>query len=218
MLAHVSSNRCKDRSGLVSKSVLGKGRINAALEVERLSLAGSAGQPGTSYGSVDQATDAGSGLLISESLIDRDDGPIEQQSLTHDTSVVPGDDTEMEQQQDRTWPRALDFGKCQPGSRSTVEGLDNLSIAGSSKSAATMGWSKALFPDAKPTPVTGDYTRPSAQPSLFRGGRKVPNDVPSPLQFLARDRLGKPIRTAWDSHIFERDLAGKYKCPFQRCK
>ena len=234
MLAHIDSNKCKDRSGLVSQSVLSKGRINAALEVERLSSMGSIGQPGTGYGSVDLSTEGGGGVLVQESLIDRDDYAVDQgvgwsdeiginteanaEGPAHHASEPSDDNTESETRKSQDWPRVSKSNQDRPGRKSMVEGLNNLSIAGSNTTASTLGWSQALFPEGTPTPVTGGWTRPSAQPSVVHGGRGTFDETASSSQFLAYNRQGKRVRTDWDRYVFERDPMGKYKCPFQRCK
>ena len=227
MLAHVSNNRCKDRSGLVSRSVLSKGRISAALEVERLSSVASEGQAGTRYGSVDQSTDGGVCVREEESLIDRVDDAMgalrasgnkslidnDTEGPTDHASRASGDDTDTETQRSRDWPRLSGSANGQTSQKSTVNGLDNLSIAGSNQTATTMGWTKALFPEAKPTPAIGGWTQPKAQSSLIGGGRRPFDDTASSSQFLARDRADKPIQSDWDRYVFERDPMGKYKCP-----
>lgn len=203
LLAHVSSNRCKDRSGLVSEAVYSKGRVDAALEMEQLAVTNNNLRFATETGSVDESiTNGPGGVGVTQSLLDKDDEAIQRRTWAGDRGTSDdgmGSETS-----------AKDAGDA---SSDTIEGLDNLSVADSKKSATTQGWTRALFPDAKATPVQGGWTQPRAQPSILRGGRGDTGHTAS-LSIIG----GRPVRTDWDYFIFEHDAMDRLKCPFQRCE
>ena len=233
LVAHVSNNRCKDRSGLVSNTALSKGRVDAALEIEQLAVSSTYELNSTDYGSViDSVTTLPGGVSITQSLLDRDDEAIERgfrndkledfddsasiNVSVGDASEAFSDEIDTKRKPKNVWSSFSSGNKGkenQPDVGHTIEGLDKLSVAGSHRTAMTQGWTKAFFPDAERTPVKGGWTQPKAQTSVLRGGRGTPKQS-APMSIIN----GRPVRTDWDHYIFDRDVTGRLKCPFQTCE
>ena len=231
MLAHVSFNRCKDRSGLVSSTSLSKGRVDAALEMERLA-AESVVQFATEHGSVDDSvTNESGGVGVTQSLLDKDDeamkgamfgdsSSIFDNSISVDGSVKDASDASVDGIDNEAQPKNdwLSFSERrrdidhQPAWDNTIERMNELGVADSQKPLTTPDWTKTLFPNAKATPVPSGWTQPKIQPSVRRGGRGAFNHT-------ARVSIinGQPVRTDWDHFVFDRDAMDRLRCPFQQC-
>lgn len=230
LLAHISNNRCKDRSGLVSSAEISQGRVDAALEMERLAAV----KPfSVEDGSVDDSvTNYTGGVPVTKSILDRQEEEVEQgfggnneNDLDDNTSMVFSansasdaasghPDSEAQQRNNRLDTPPRSNGKdSRPSWNHTIEGVDKLSVTDSKKIATSQGWAETLFPDAKATPVKDGWTQPKAQPSVLRGGRGAYNRTP--LRSIIDGRL---VHTDWDYFVFQRDPSGKLKCPFQQCE
>lgn len=114
------------------------------------------------------------------------------------------------------WPTmGMVAGMVKNKGQSVIQGLETLNVGNSKGSlprpaptvAKSTGWAAALFPDSKPTPVTGDYVAP---PTMVDYRRAIlPGEE-------GREHL---IATDWDHMRYERHIVdGNYHCPFSRCR
>lgn len=218
LLAHVASNKCKDPTGLVSQAVLSKGRVDAALELEKLE---SQGREMRMTMSDDQSMDLSSltgGISITQSLLDRDDDAFAMNEISTDAddmtslafstrsssngTVTPTVEANGVNQASGL-KASVALGKQPEGQ--VIEGLGKLMVE-DDKIKPT--WNKQLFPDAKPTPVVHGWTPPKPNRLPLRGSQsKIPN-------YLTGVEL---LRKQWEHYRFERDPNGGFKCPFSKC-
>ena len=93
-----------------------------------------------------------------------------------------------------------DVGKSKVSEGGVIEGLQALKVQSPTAVVpAKQGWAAKLFPEAKPTPVTGEWTAPATP--------KYRKSI-MPTEF----------RTDWDTLALERDSVDDlYHCPFAKC-
>lgn len=227
MIDHIYNNKCRDRRGFIAEKVnqdiIRRYRAHAALHLDTISNRPSttgaeiaAMQPqserGTSF--VDNSEggvrlnlmddDTPYGHLTARALSRAEDSGLDDVELTN-----PSDGTERPTFDDDEPGLPAISGEISKGNVSgggVIEGLQALRMGPSSASPSEkQAWAAKLFPGAKPTPVIGGWTAPTAP--NYRGS-VLPSD--SGMEY--------DIRTDWDSLRMERNpVDDLYHCPFPRC-
>jgi len=229
LMAHVYNNQCRGRGNnlvnRLNRNIMQENRAKAALHLDALAFQHADPRPWQSQtGSVADDSSVGGGVMVQPSLLDSDvpgEGTSAQSlNLMDDDddmiSMARGPGSTVSSDSDaatvKCWPVVESEKPSVKGKQpveSVTEDMDALSVASKESKAhstTTVGWSKALFANAKPTPASPGWTAPKASPI---GGRTAPA--------YAQSQGSSGTSTDWDHMSFEQDPDGKYKCPFAKC-
>ena len=230
MIDHIYNNKCRDHRGFiaekVNQSIIREYRAAAALHLDAISNRPStigaeiaAMQPqserGTSF--VDNS-EGGVRLNIMDD--DRPIGHLTARSLSRagnldlsdveSTNASNGTERPTFDDQD---PELLAIsgdmgkGKGKAPEGGVIEGLQALRLENSpAVLPGKQAWSAKLFPGAKSTPVTGEWTAPTRAPDHRRS--ILPSEFGSDYR----------ARTDWDTLALDRDpVDDTFHCPFSNC-
>lgn len=229
LISHIYNEQCKGRGGTLvnrlNRSILQENRAKASLYLDALAHENSDSRAfRIDDDSVTDLSSVGGGVGVQSSLLDSENpnpsltaarlNLMDQEGdLASITSIVRGSGSTISAGSDAQtarddWPKM----ESEPISRDKnpagqmIEGLEGLKLdSKNGKAPSTVGWTQALFPDAKPTPATPGWLASTANPI---GGRTAPTYA---------DPRSTSGAKAWDHMKFEQELDGKYKCPFAKC-